>query len=47
MNSEMIFGKFPVLESTNLILKKIEKADVKEVFAIYGAPSKACPPLTG
>ena len=35
MNSEMIFGKFPVLESTNLILKKIEKADVKEVFAIY------------
>jgi len=35
MNSEMIFGKLPVLESTNLILKKIEKADVKEVFAIY------------
>ena len=35
MKFEMIFGMFPVLESNNLILKKIEKEDVKEVFAIY------------
>lgn len=35
MNIEIIFGKFPVLESNNLILKKIEKEDVQEVFAIY------------
>lgn len=35
MNNEMIFGSFPVLESTKLILKKIEKEDVQELFAIY------------
>lgn len=35
MNNEMIFGSFPLLESTNLILKKIEKEDVQELFAIY------------
>lgn len=35
MNVETIFGEFPVLESNNLILKKIEKEDVQEVFAIY------------
>ncbi|GAA0180997.1 GNAT family N-acetyltransferase [Clostridium sediminicola] len=35
MNIEMIFGEFPVLESEKLILKKIEKEDVQEVFAIY------------
>lgn len=35
MNIEMIFGKFPILESDNLILKKIEKEDIQEVYAIY------------
>ncbi|GFZ33148.1 putative N-acetyltransferase YoaA [Clostridium zeae] len=35
MNIDMIFGDFPVLESANIILKKIEKTDVKEVFKIY------------
>lgn len=35
MNIEMIFGEFPVLESSNLVLKKIEKGDVQEVFSIY------------
>jgi [ribosomal protein S5]-alanine N-acetyltransferase len=35
MKIEIIFSKFPVLESDSLILKKIEKEDVKEVFAIY------------
>lgn len=35
MKFEMIFGMFPVLESDNLILKKIQKGVVKEVFAIY------------
>lgn len=35
MNIEMIFEKFPVLESNNLILKKIEREDIQEVFAIY------------
>lgn len=35
MNIEIIFGEFPVLESNNLILKKIEKEDVQEVFEIY------------
>jgi ribosomal-protein-alanine N-acetyltransferase len=32
---DIIFGKFPVLESSNLILKRVEKEDVQEVFAIY------------
>jgi ribosomal-protein-alanine N-acetyltransferase len=35
MNIELVFGKFPVLESGNLVLKRIEKADVQQVFAIY------------
>ncbi len=35
MNIEIIFGELPVLESESIILKKIEKADVQEVFAIY------------
>ncbi len=32
---EMIFDKFPILESNNLILKQIESKDVQEVFSIY------------
>ncbi|KAB3525920.1 GNAT family N-acetyltransferase [Alkaliphilus serpentinus] len=35
MKNDILFGKFPVLESSNLILKGIEKEDVKEVFSIY------------
>ncbi len=35
MKTEMIFGEFPVLESLNLILKRVEKEDIREVFAIY------------
>lgn len=35
MNMEMIFGSFPVLESSKLVLKRIEEADIKEVFEIY------------
>ncbi|GFP75507.1 GNAT family N-acetyltransferase [Clostridium fungisolvens] len=35
MNIEMIFGDFPVLESVNIILKRIEETDINEVFEIY------------
>ncbi|MCY6355939.1 GNAT family N-acetyltransferase [Clostridium sp. ZS2-4] len=35
MNIEIIFGELPVLESESIILKKIEKTDIQEVFAIY------------
>jgi len=35
MNTDIIFGNFPVLECENLILNRIEKEDVQEVFAIY------------
>ncbi|GKU27406.1 GNAT family N-acetyltransferase [Clostridium folliculivorans] len=35
MNMEMIFGNFPILESSNLILRRIEETDIKEVFEIY------------
>lgn len=35
MNIKTIFDQFPIVESTNLILKKIEEQDLAEVFAIY------------
>ncbi|MCI0765239.1 GNAT family protein [Bacillus sp. TL12] len=35
MNLEMIFGDFPVLESTNLVLRKIEEEHLQGVFTIY------------
>ncbi len=35
MKLEKIFDNFPFLESEALILKKIEKTDLNEVFAIY------------
>jgi ribosomal-protein-alanine N-acetyltransferase len=35
MKLEFIFDRFPRLESKALVLKRIEKEDVNEVFAIY------------
>lgn len=35
MNIEIIFNEFPVLESTNLVLKKIEDLNLEEVYEIY------------
>ncbi|QUG40022.1 GNAT family N-acetyltransferase [Psychrobacillus sp. INOP01] len=35
MNVEIIFGDFPVLESANLVLRKIEDVHLKEVYTIY------------
>lgn len=35
MNIKAVFEQLPILESTNLILKKIEPAHLTEVFAIY------------
>lgn len=35
MSMDVIFDKFPVLNSENLILKKIEKEDAKNLFTIY------------
>ncbi|MGE8207186.1 GNAT family N-acetyltransferase [Heyndrickxia sp. NPDC080065] len=35
MNLEMVFGDFPVLESANLVLKKIENVHLQDVFTIY------------
>ncbi|MCY9381596.1 GNAT family N-acetyltransferase [Bacillus inaquosorum] len=35
MNMEAVFGHFPVLESENLILSKIEEEHVQDVFSIY------------
>ncbi|MBK1812810.1 GNAT family N-acetyltransferase [Clostridium sp. YIM B02505] len=31
----MVFGNFPILESTNVVLKRIEETDLQEVFEIY------------
>jgi len=49
MNKELLFGKFPYLESNILILKKVETQDVNDLFEIlsnenifkYRAPGKA------
>ncbi|KEK22833.1 GNAT family N-acetyltransferase [Bacillus gaemokensis] len=35
MNIEIIFGNFPVLESANLVLRKIEEKHLQEVYTIY------------
>ncbi len=35
MNLDMIFGDFPVLESEDLVLRKIEDVHLQEVFNIY------------
>ncbi|MCY8720920.1 MULTISPECIES: GNAT family N-acetyltransferase [unclassified Bacillus (in: firmicutes)] len=35
MNIEAVFGHFPVLESENLVLGKIEEVHVQDVFSIY------------
>ncbi|MCY8209041.1 GNAT family N-acetyltransferase [Bacillus subtilis] len=35
MNVEAVFGHFPVLESENLVLSKIEEIHVQDVFSIY------------
>lgn len=35
MKLEMVFGDFPVLESANLVLRKIEEVHLQEVYAIY------------
>ncbi|MFE8694753.1 GNAT family N-acetyltransferase [Cytobacillus sp. FJAT-53684] len=35
MNLEMIFGNFPVLESSKLVLDKIEETHLQELFTIY------------
>ncbi|MEH7460079.1 alanine acetyltransferase [Bacillus pseudomycoides] len=35
MNIEMAFGDFPVLESVNLVLRKIEEIHLQEVYSIY------------
>ncbi len=35
MNLDMVFGNFPVLESANLVLGKIEEVHLQEVFMIY------------
>ncbi|MED1624844.1 GNAT family N-acetyltransferase [Bacillus pseudomycoides] len=35
MNIEMVFGDFPVLESVNLVLRKIEEVHLQEVYSIY------------
>ncbi|MFJ8353795.1 GNAT family N-acetyltransferase [Bacillus paramycoides] len=35
MNLEMIFGDFPILESANLVLRKIEEEHLQEVYMIY------------
>ncbi|MEC1269955.1 hypothetical protein P9C27_15760 [Bacillus vallismortis] len=35
MNMEAVFGHFPVLESENLVLSKIEEMHVQDVFSIY------------
>ncbi|TYR78641.1 GNAT family N-acetyltransferase [Priestia megaterium] len=35
MNLEMVFGDFPVLESADLVLRKIEEIHLQEVYAIY------------
>ncbi|MGG2092036.1 GNAT family protein [Bacillus sp. S13(2024)] len=35
MDLEIVFEEFPVLESQNLILKKIEDAHLQDVFVIY------------
>ncbi|CEH28996.1 alanine acetyltransferase [Aneurinibacillus migulanus] len=35
MNIEMVFGNFPVLESVNLVFKKIEEVHLQEVYTIY------------
>ncbi|SFL75531.1 GNAT family N-acetyltransferase [Pelosinus propionicus] len=35
MNIEMVFKEFPVLESKNLVLKKIEDVNSQEVYEIY------------
>jgi [ribosomal protein S5]-alanine N-acetyltransferase len=35
MNFDAVFKEFPIVMSENLILKKIEEADLEEVFAIY------------
>ncbi|MCR8858904.1 MULTISPECIES: GNAT family N-acetyltransferase [Bacillus] len=35
MNIEMVFGDFPVLESVNLVLRKIEEVHLQELYSIY------------
>lgn len=35
MNIEIAFGNFPVLESSNLILRKIEEEHLQDVYSIY------------
>ncbi|ENQ3076899.1 GNAT family N-acetyltransferase [Bacillus sp. WLY-B-L8] len=35
MDLEMVFEEFPVLESQNLVLKKIEEVHLQELYAIY------------
>ncbi|WP_461612404.1 GNAT family N-acetyltransferase [Clostridium sp. Marseille-QA1073] len=35
MNIEIAFNEFPVLESENLILKKIESSNIEELYEIY------------
>ncbi|WP_017472135.1 GNAT family N-acetyltransferase [Amphibacillus jilinensis] len=35
MNLEMVFGNFPILESENLVLRKIEEVHLQEVYTIY------------
>ncbi|SFL75417.1 GNAT family N-acetyltransferase [Pelosinus propionicus] len=35
MNIDMVFKAFPVLESKNLVLKKIEDGDLQEIYEIY------------
>ncbi|MGF9966980.1 GNAT family N-acetyltransferase [Bacillus rhizoplanae] len=35
MDLEMVFEEFPVLESANLVLKKIEDVHLQDVYAIY------------
>lgn len=35
MNVEIVFGAFPVLESANLVLKKIDDVHLEEVYKIY------------
>ncbi|MBS4172799.1 GNAT family protein [Bacillus sp. FJAT-49736] len=35
MNIQKVFAGFPVLESTNLILKKIEEVHLQELYSIY------------
>lgn len=35
MNSELIFSKYPYIESNNLVLKKIEEENVNDLFEIY------------